>query len=360
LLFVDNFDKIKHTFYSGVSNMGRIIVPRIQESLIEKRQNIEQWLEASSVDEKETCLTCATEQDVHTHLDVIGNTMLKTELDTFGVCEVCQGGIESSVLEVDYTTAICLSCLSDDERHQLETELELSQTVQRALMPQESPAIPGMEVAAFSRPTQIVSGDYFDFIPLEDGSYGLTIADAMGHGIAASMFIASLQATLHTLLPESQSPTAVLERINRFYLHNVNYTTFVTMFLGIFNPRTRLLTYFNAGHHPPMLVRSGSHEVTWLPPNGAAIGIIEDYKIEPSQVQLGPGDVLVLYTDGITEAIDAYSKEFGHERLGELALKYADSPIGEIISMLRQELAEFTDSRPPVDDITLVVCKVTD
>lgn len=340
--------------------MGRILVPQIQKSLTEKRQNLEQWLETSPVDEKETCLACATERDVHTHLDVIGNTMLKTESDRFGVCQVCQGSIETNVLEVDYTAAICLSCLSDDERHQLETELELSQTVQRALMPQESPAIPGMEVAAFSRPTQIVSGDYFDFIPLDDGSYGVTIADAMGHGIAASMFIASLQATLHTLLPESQSPAAVLERINRFYLHNINYTTFVTMFLGIFDPRTRILTYFNAGHHPPALVRQGSHEVTWLPPNGAAIGIIEDYKIEPKQVYLATGDTLVLYTDGITEAINTQRQEFGHERLGELALKYANLPAGDIISMLRQELAEYTDSVPPVDDITMVVCKVTD
>jgi sigma-B regulation protein RsbU (phosphoserine phosphatase) len=339
--------------------MGRTIIPRVQHSLTEKRQNLEQWLEASPVDEKDTCLGTCTEQDVHTHLDVIGATMQKTETETFGVCEVCQGSIESGVLEVDYTASVCLGCLSDEQRHQLESELELSQTVQRALMPQEVPSIPGLEVAAFSRPAQIVGGDYFDFIPLEDGTHALTIADAVGHGIAASMFMTSLQATLHTLLPESRSPDAVLERINRFYLHNVNYTTFVTVFLGIFNPLTRLLTYFNAGHHPPVLVRQGNDEVTWLQPNGAAIGIIEDYKIVPGQAHLGPGDVLVLYTDGITEALNARHKEFGLDRLGELALKYADLPAGEIVSALRQELTEFTDGRPLVDDITMVVCKVT-
>jgi sigma-B regulation protein RsbU (phosphoserine phosphatase) len=339
--------------------MGRTVIPHIQHSLTEKRQNIEQWLEASPVDEKETCLGTCTEQEVHTHLDIIGVTMQKTETETFGVCEVCQGSIESGVLEVDYTASVCLGCLSDEQRHQLESELELSQTVQRALMPQEVPSIPGLEVAAFSRPAQIVGGDYFDFIPLEDGTYALTIADAVGHGIAASMFMTSLQATLHTLLPESRSPGAVLERINRFYLHNVNYTTFVTVFLGIFNPLTRLLTYFNAGHHPPVLVRRGNDEVTWLQPNGAAIGIIEDYKIVPGQAHLGPGDVLLLYTDGITEALNARHKEFGLDRLGELALKYADLPAGEIVSALRQELTEFTDGRPLADDITMVVCKVT-
>jgi sigma-B regulation protein RsbU (phosphoserine phosphatase) len=338
--------------------MGTLIIPRIKESLSEKRQNIEEWLEACPVDEKETCPAGATEEEVHIHLEVIDDTMQKTESDTFGICEVCQGTIESSLLEVDYTTAVCLGCLSDDERHALETELELSQTVQRAIMPQESPRIPGMEVAAFSRPVQYVSGDYFDFIPLEDGCYALTIADAMGHGIAAGMFIASLQATLHTLLPDSQSHASVLERINRFYLHNVNYTTFVTLFLGIFDPRTRTLTYFNAGHHPPVLMRAGGGEIIWLPPNGAAIGIIEEYRIEPKQVRLEPGDTLLLYTDGITEAINAEQMEFGHERLGDLALKYSALAAGEVVSMLRQEVAEYTANLPAMDDITLVVCKV--
>jgi sigma-B regulation protein RsbU (phosphoserine phosphatase) len=260
---------------------------------------------------------------------------------------------------MDYTSAVCLNCLSESERHQLESELELSQTVQRALMPQQDPSIPGLDVAAFSRPARIIGGDYFDFIPLDDGTHGLTIADAMGHGIAASMFMTSLQATLRTLLPESQSPGMVLERINKFFLHNVNYTTFVTMFLGIFNPFTRMLTYFNAGHHPVALVRRGCHDVTWLQPNGAAIGIIEEYKIVPGFVQLDPGDVLIFYTDGVTESDNAQREEFGHDRLGQLALQSVDLSAGEIVASLRQGLTDFTENRPPMDDITIVVCKVT-
>ena len=339
--------------------MGRTVIPRIQKSLTDKRQNLEQWLETTSVDEKETCLGYATEQDVQVHLELIDTVMQKTESESFGICEICQSEVDTNLLELDYTATVCLGCLSEQEQHNLETELELSQTVQRALMPQGAPAIPGLDAAAFSRPAQYVSGDYFDFIPLPDGSFGLTIADAMGHGFAASMFMASLQATLHMLLPESLSPADVLKRINHFYLHNVNYTTFVTIFLGIYNPHTRQLTYFNAGHHPPALVRCSSAQVTWLPPTGAAIGIIEDYKIVPGQVQLQPGDALVLYTDGITEAINVHSKEFGNERLGQLAVKYADLPAGEIISSLRQELAQFTSNSPLSDDITLVACKIT-
>ena len=158
--------------------MRRSTISHIQKSIAEKSLNLEQWLETCPVDERETCLAEAAEQDVHTHLDIIGAVMQKTETETFGVCEVCQGEIGTNLMELDYTSSVCLDCLSKEEQRSLETELALSQTVQRALMPQEAPTIPGMDAAAFSRPAQIVSGDYFDFIPFADGSFALTIADA--------------------------------------------------------------------------------------------------------------------------------------------------------------------------------------
>jgi len=339
-------------------NMTRRVVRRIKNSLTEKRQNLSGWLETALVDEKEICLGCATEADLQTHLEVIDLTLQETENETFGICQVCHESVDSSLLEMDYTATVCLGCLSEEEQSELETELELSQTVQRALMPQHPPNIPGLDVAAFSRPAQIVGGDYFDFIPLDDGTHALTIADAVGHGLSASMLMTSLQATLHTLLPDSLSPAKVLERINRFYLHNVNYTTFVTVFLGKFDPHTRMLTYFNAGHNPPALVRRSRAELTWLKPNGAAIGIVEEYKIQPGLAQLQGGDVLVLYTDGVTEAINAGGQGFGYERLGALLLQYAGLSAADMVAMLRQELNNYTDGRPPADDTTIVVCKV--
>jgi len=338
--------------------MTRRVVRRIKDSLAEKRETLTGWLETAPVDEREICLGCATESDLQTHLEVIEVTLQETESETFGVCRVCQGSVDSSLLEMDYTATVCLGCLSEEERNQLETELELSQTMQRALMPQQAPDIPGLEVAAFSRPAQIVGGDYFDFIPLDNGAHTLAIADAVGHGFAAGMLMTSLQATLHTLLPDSQSPAAVLKRINHFYLHNVNYTTFVTVFLGILDPHTKLLTYFNAGHNPPALVRRGQAGLTWLQPNGAAIGIVEEYTIQPGQVQLQDGDVLVLYTDGVTEVIDAGGQGFGPERLGALLLQYAGLSAPDMVAMLRQELTNYTDGRPLADDTTIVVCKV--
>jgi len=338
--------------------MTRKVVRRIKTGLVETQENLSGWLATAQVAEKEICLGCATEADLQTHLEVIDVTLRETESETFGVCKVCHGNVESSVLELDYTATVCLGCLSDEERDQLETELELSQVMQRALMPQRAPEIPGLDVAAFSRPAQIVGGDYFDFIPCEDGTQVLTIADAVGHGLSASMLMTSLQATLHTLLPDNPSPAAVLQRINRFYLHNINYTTFVTAFLGKFDPRTRTLDFFNAGHNPPALLRNGHAELAWLRPNGAALGIVEEYQITPGSVQLEDGDVLLMYTDGVTEAINSAGEGFGYERLGALLLQYASLSAADMVAMLRQELSGYTGGRALVDDATIVVCKV--
>jgi sigma-B regulation protein RsbU (phosphoserine phosphatase) len=338
--------------------MEKSVIRRIQNSLEEKRQNIYQLLETTPSAEKPTCLECATEKDVQAHLDVIDTTLQKADNETLGICSVCQGSVETSVLEMDYTATVCLDCLSNDERRQLEAELELSQVMQRALLPQEAPSIPGLDVAAFSRPAQIVGGDYFDFIPCDDGSQAIAIADIVGHGISASMLLSSLQATLRTLLPENSSPGEVLRRINHFYLHNVNMTTFVTVFLAKYDPRTRTLSYLNAGHNPPILFRRESGKATWLHPTGAAIGIIEDYNIQNGAAQLAADDVLVLYTDGVTEASNAQGEYFGTERLVDLIRQNASLAASEVVAALRQALGAFIGERSLADDTTIIVCKV--
>jgi sigma-B regulation protein RsbU (phosphoserine phosphatase) len=184
------------------------------------------------------------------------------------------------LLEADYTACVCLDHLSAGEKRQLESELELSQTIQKALLPQRVPAIPGLDLAFFSRPAQILGGDYFDFFQFRDGVPGLAIADVVGHGISASLLMASIQTALRTLVPESDSPSDVLQRVNRFLLHNVHFTTFVTIFLGRFDNGTCTLDYCNAGHNPPLIYRqqeTGNNPVSWLQPTGAAIGLVEEF-----------------------------------------------------------------------------------
>jgi sigma-B regulation protein RsbU (phosphoserine phosphatase) len=342
--------------------MGFTVINRIQDGLTTKRQNLTNWLSSAPEPEKETCLACegeVNEQGVQAHLHVIDAALEKAAEQTLGVCEVCHGQVEERLLEMDYTACVCLDHYSDDERRQLENELELSQVVQRALLPQETPSIPGVDLAAFSRPAQIVGGDYFDFFKFRDGAHGMVIADVEGHGMSSGMLMSSLQTALHTLVPDNDSPVPVLERINRFYIHNINFTTFVTVFLSRFDPASRKLTYASAGHNPPLLFHvNGRNNFSWLRPTAAAIGLTEEYQVRAETITLSPGDILLLYTDGVTEATNTDNEPFGTDRLAAVVQENSGLPAQELVRAIRQSLQTFSAEKSQADDITLLACKV--
>jgi phosphoserine phosphatase RsbU/P len=342
--------------------MGTEVINRIQESLETKRENLIHWLGSAPEEDKEICLCCegeVDEQNLQGHLQVIDSALEKAADQTLGVCEVCHGQVDERLLEMDYTACVCLDHYSDDERRQLENELELSQVVQRALLPRETPRIPGVDLAAFSRPAQIVGGDYFDFFRFRDGAHGMVIADVEGHGVSSGMLMSSLQTALHTLVPDNDSPVPVLERINRFYIHNINFTTFVTVFLFHFDPASRKLTYASAGHNPPLLLHvNGGNNASWLKPTAAAIGLAEEYHVRAETITLSPGDILLLYTDGVTEATNSDDVQFGPDRLAAAAWEFSELPAQELVRGIRQSLQAFCAEKPLADDITLLVCKL--
>jgi sigma-B regulation protein RsbU (phosphoserine phosphatase) len=260
---------------------------------------------------------------------------------------------------MDFSATVCLGHYTEGELRQLESELELSQIVQRAMLPQNIPSIGGFDIAAFSRPAQIVTGDYFDFLPFEDETYGFVVADVSGHGVSAGMLMGSLQTVFHTLTPETDSPMDVLRRINRLYVRNINFTTFVTIFFAKLDPRSRTLSYASAGHNPPILHRPSTHATSWLKPTGAAIGLMDDYKIQLENLQLEEGDTLLLYTDGIVEALNPQGNEqFGYDRLAEIVHQNETLPANELTQKIRQALYDFTQTNMLADDITLIVCQV--
>jgi serine phosphatase RsbU (regulator of sigma subunit) len=259
---------------------------------------------------------------------------------------------------MDYTSDVCLGHFSDEELRQLENELEMSQVIQRGLLPTEIPYVAGMNTAAFSRPAQIVGGDYFDFVDFKDGTHGFVMADVSGHGVSAGMLISSLQTAFHTLVPDADSPLSVLERINRLYIHNIHVTTFVTIFLGKYNPQTCVMSYANAGHNSAYVYRVGTNQETWLRPTGPAIGLSERFFINCEDVQLEPGDILLLYTDGITEAEDSQGVSWGEERMADIIRRNADASSEQLIQMIMAALKEHTNSSPLADDVTLVVSKL--
>jgi sigma-B regulation protein RsbU (phosphoserine phosphatase) len=337
------------------------VFERIRRSLLEKRQNLTDWLNTTPTQERKVRLGPADEMAVHAHMHVLDTALEKAENETLGRCKVCHDYIGSDLLEVDYTACVCLDHLSAGEKRLLESELELSQAIQKALLPPGVPAIPGLDLAFFSRPSQILGGDYFDFFQFRDGVPGLAIADVAGHGISASLLMASIQTALRTLVPESDSPSDVLQRVNRFLLHNVHFTTFVTIFLGRFDNGTCTLNYCSAGHNPPLIFRkqeTGRNPVSWLQPTGAAIGLVEEFQISSETITLALGDILLLYTDGVTEAVNLQKEEFGQERLAALVRQESDLSAKELVQALRHMLWEFTNGQPLADDTTIVACKI--
>jgi sigma-B regulation protein RsbU (phosphoserine phosphatase) len=337
------------------------LLERLRKGLLQKKDNLAKWLHTTPLDKKKVLLGPSTEQSVLCCLDVIDDAISKADSKTLGKCEVCHGDVETELLEVDYTACVCIEHLSEEERRHLESELELAQDVQKMLLPQKVPNIPGLEIAAYSRPAQIVGGDYFDFVDFRNGLHGLAIADVAGHGVSASLHMASVQALLRTLVPINKSPAEVMRQVHKLFIHNIRFETFVTFFIGAFDASTKTLTFSNAGHQPPLVLyknKSKIESVEMLRPTGAAIGLVEEAEFAEKTIKLHQEDLLVMYTDGVTEAVNPQNQEFGRERLIKLSQQANNAPVKEVIQKIRQGLEEFSGGKPLTDDTTIVICKI--
>jgi sigma-B regulation protein RsbU (phosphoserine phosphatase) len=341
--------------------MDTKILQRFRENLLQQRQNLRDWLDNTSAKKKQMRLGPANERAAEAHLQVIDTALAKTENQTLGLCRVCNDYVETDRLEMDFTACVCIDHYSAAQKRQLESELELSHKLQKALLPQQPPDIPGLQITAFSQSAEIVGGDYFDFFRFRGNTHGFAIADVMGKGLPASMLMASLQASLRILVPENDSPAMVAQRLNNLFCHNIHLIKFITLFLGSYDPATRVLRYCNAGHNPPLLFRrdeQSAKRMQWLHPTGAAIGLAESFTFRLEAVTLLPGDVLVLYTDGVTEAMNAAREEFGENRLAEFTQQRAALNSKDFVKALRLALNQFAAEKAQRDDVTIVVGKV--
>jgi phosphoserine phosphatase RsbU/P len=337
--------------------MDKKAFDRFQDSLEEQRDNIQDWLDTATTEQKQIRLNSLPETAVQQHLLVLDSAAAKAEDESLGICEVCHEYIEEGRLEVDYTAKVCIDHFTNEQRRVLEKELELSQKVQKALLPQTVPDLPGIEIAAYSQPARIVGGDYFDFFEFKDGSLGFVVADVMGKGLGASMLMASLQASLRILVTEEKDPCEVIARLNRLFLHNIHLIKFVTLFLARYDLRSRKMNYCNAGHNPPVLISKQKH--SWLDSTCPAIGLVEDLKSRSVEISLQPSDLLVLYTDGVTEANDSSEEEFGNDRLVESVNKSTPLSAKEAVASLRRAVQDFTKGEALRDDSTIVALKLT-
>ena len=246
-------------------------------------------------------------------------------------------------------------------RERLESELETARKIQERLLPHSMPDIPGFEIAGTSLPSQQVGGDYFDFLDMGEGHLGIAIADVSGKGIPAALLMANLQASLHAQVIKPREVGEVMVRINNLLVDSTDPNMFATFFYGILDRTRSVFTSTNAGHNPPMLLRSDGH-IDRLGTGGLLIGFLTDQEYQQQSITLEPGDVLVLFTDGITEAVDSTLDTmaghlFDEDRLIEVIKANRTGTAREIQSAILAAISEFTGSSPQSDDITLVVIK---
>jgi phosphoserine phosphatase RsbU/P len=244
------------------------------------------------------------------------------------------------------------------QRERVNREMEIAREVQQRLFPQRVPEIAGLSLAGFCRPALGVGGDYYDFIELEDGRLGLAIGDVSGKGISAALLMASLRASLRGMTLEGPTDLArMMQKVNRLVYEASANNRYATFFFATYNPDTRELRYVNAGHNAPMLLRSGAAEVLRLEAGGLVVGLLPHANYEEASVILGSGDLLITYTDGISEAMTVNDEEWGEERM--LAAGHGQrGSADEILQTIFRAADEFTAGAPQHDDMTLLIMKL--
>ncbi len=237
----------------------------------------------------------------------------------------------------------------------LEGELQVARRVMDQLLPHAMPVIRGFETAAINLPSRDVGGDYYEFIPLAEDRWGLATADVVGKGMAAALLVAATRASLFSLVQLELAQRAIMRRMNAFLYHSTEEGKFVTLFYLVLDLRTRRLIYVNAGHLPPILVRSHG-VVELLEEGGVPLGLFEDARYVEGFAGLDPGDVLALYTDGITEAMDGGEHFYGRERLIASLQRWRSASAGDICRECMREVEEYGRGQTS-DDQTLVILK---
>jgi sigma-B regulation protein RsbU (phosphoserine phosphatase) len=243
------------------------------------------------------------------------------------------------------------------EKGRMERELQMARQVQASLLPREMPQVPGWEFAARWQPAREVAGDYYDFVPLHEGQTGLVIADVSGKGMAAALFMALTRSIIRACAGRTPSPADGIAHANQLICADSSGGMFVSLFYGLLDPTSGRLTYVNAGHNPPLLYRREQDQLSGLAPTGMILGVLEGAPFEQRTVQLHHGDLVLLYTDGVTEATNAQGEEFGEERLRGTLHSKRQAPAAETVVALEQAVAKFVGATSAFDDITIAAVR---
>jgi len=244
------------------------------------------------------------------------------------------------------------------EKQRLEQQLTLAHHIQERFLPSQPPTVQGARLAGMSQSALHVGGDYYDFLLHKDGTVSLVVGDVSGKGAPAALLMASLQAALRAHVQYHGSVAETVSRINNGIWEETPDDKFLTLFYAIFNPMTKTLTYTNAGHNPPLLYRSGDRVLQFLDIGGTLVGIFPDFPFEEGHETFQPGDILVIYTDGVTESMNQQEELFGTERLYALIQQNSHLDAEALVQLIYQSVSDFAQSAEQFDDITLLVLKV--
>ncbi len=244
------------------------------------------------------------------------------------------------------------------EKRVYERELNNAREVQRVLLPATDPEVPGFRISGVNLSARIISGDYYDFLRVADGRFGVAIADVSGKGVPAGLLMAMCRSTLRSVAAGELSPTRALAEVNRLLYPDIREDMFISFAYAILDEAAGTVTHARAGHDPALIFRKASGSVEKLRPPGLALGVdagtVFDRVTRDETLEMAPGDCLLFYTDGVREAQNASEEEFGIERMADAFRLAAPLGAAAVIERMREALAAFTGDGPQMDDITLV------
>jgi len=241
-------------------------------------------------------------------------------------------------------------------KRKLEEEISIAKRIQQSFLPRKKPQLSGFDISGVNLPSEQVGGDYYDFIPIIENQMGIAIADVSGKGIPAALIMASYRASLIAEIRNNYAIRSIMFKVNNLLYESTEPENYVTALYGVLDTKNHIFTFSNAGHNPPIL-RHANGEMEELTQGGVALGVFENSKYEERPLGLAGGDVMVFYTDGVTEAENRQEEEFGIERLKQVIENSCQSNARRIRDEIYDAVRDFADGLPQSDDITLIVVK---
>ncbi len=244
------------------------------------------------------------------------------------------------------------------QEERIRSELLIAHQIQQGILPAPFEEHPDIHFEAVNKPAKDVGGDFYDYFQVNDDDFGFVIGDVCGKGVPAAIFMASARSTIKSQSLANPEPSQVMRLANRLIAEDAQHGMFVTVFYGVYGPKTRLLTFSNAGHTLPFLYRPSTSSCASLFNSNFPLGVFDPFNFQESSVQLEKDDRLILYTDGVNEALNAQREQFGQERLVKLILEHGMHPPKELLNIIMKAVTEFAGDVPQYDDITLLIVTV--